>query len=259
MTRDQMDKLIRSWMEEAAAMIKESFKTTLTIEIKSDRNDLVTNMDKKIEQFLIEKIRSNFPDDRILGEEGYGDKIEDLVGRVWIIDPIDGTLNFVKQQANFAIMIGVYQDGEGRMGYIYDVMAGEFYWAIAGEGAYLNGNPLPKVADIELREGLVALSSGVFSSDKYKAKEIVRGSSGLRMVGSAGIETVHVAAGRLVAYITHRLQPWDMAAGKVIAEELGLVYTQINGEPVDLLQQNATIIATPTAHKEILTNYLVGI
>ncbi|MGX7418569.1 inositol monophosphatase family protein [Carnobacterium gallinarum] len=255
-TQQDMDKMIRGWIQEAAEAIKQSFSTELIIAEKSDRNDLVTNMDKATEIFFIEKIRHYFPEDRILGEEGNGDSIEDLAGRVWIIDPIDGTLNFVKQQADFAIMIGFYQDGVGKMGYIYDVMADEFYWGIKGEGAFLNGERLPKVKDISLREGLIALSSGMIGSSKYSSREMVIASSGVRMLGSAGVETARVVMGRMAAYITHRLQPWDIAAGKVIAEEVGLMYTQLNGEPIDLLTKSATLVATPSAHQEIVTIYL---
>lgn len=252
----EMDQLIRQWMKEAAVAIKASFSTKLEIHEKTDRNDLVTNMDKTTEAFLIEKIRHHFPKDRILGEEGQGDSVHDLTGRVWIVDPIDGTLNFVRQQADFAIMLGVYQDGVGQMGYIYDVMAEEFYWAIKGEGAFLNGERLPQAANIPLKNGLVALSSGMIGSARYPAKELVMASSGVRMLGSAGIETVRVVTGRMAAYLSHRLQPWDIAAGKVIAEEVGLRYTRLDGEPIDLFVKSATLVATPLAHEELVAIYL---
>ncbi|MEG0552811.1 MAG: inositol monophosphatase family protein, partial [Carnobacterium sp.] len=75
--------------------------------------------------------------------------------------------------------------------------------------------------------------------------------------GSAGLETIRVATGRLVAYLGASLAPWDIGAGKVIAEELGLIYTQLNGEEIDMLQYNKTIVATPSAYKEIIGNYTI--
>src|SRR4051812_43051939 len=98
----------KEWVLEAGERIKSSFEETLNIQTKSSANDLVTNMDKEIEQFFIQKIKSIYPDHKILGEEGYGDQVEVLEGIVWMLDPIDGTMNFIHQQRNFAISLGIY-------------------------------------------------------------------------------------------------------------------------------------------------------
>ncbi|MDT1996478.1 inositol monophosphatase [Carnobacterium divergens] len=249
--------LIKGWILEAATMILKSLQEELTVEVKSHRNDLVTNMDKAVEVFLISKIQERFPTERIMGEEGFGNSFQDLEGTVWIIDPIDGTLNFIKQKRNFAIMIGVYHNGIGQMGYIYDVMEDEMYWAVKGQGAYCNDEKLPMVEDTSLKEGLVAINSGMFATNRYHAAEMGLASSGVRMVGSAGVETAHVVSGRLAAYLSYSLCPWDIAAGKVIAEEVGLVYKKLDGKEVDLLSKNGIIVATPKAYQEILTDYLL--
>ena len=99
----------------------------MTVDEKTGRKDLVTNIDKSNEQFLIAGIRNMDPTAKVLGEEGFGDTLTSLDGRVWIVDPIDGTMNFVKQHDNFAMMIGIYQDGEGQLGFIYDVMNDVLY------------------------------------------------------------------------------------------------------------------------------------
>lgn len=249
--------LIKEWMREAASMILASFQEELTVEVKTHRNDLVTNMDKAIELFLIKKIQQSFPSERIMGEEGFGNQFQDLKGTVWILDPIDGTLNFVKQKRNFAIMLAIYHDGIGQMGYIYDVIEKELYWGMKDQGAFCNEEKLPVVEDVSLKEGLVAINSGMFATNRYHTTEMGLASSGVRMVGSAGIETVHVASGRLAAYLSYSLCPWDIAAGKVIAEEVGLVYKKLNGEAIDLLNNNGIIVATPKAYQEILTEYLL--
>src|SRR5699024_9170433 len=93
----------KQWMMEAGAIIREQMDQPLFIETKSNRNDLVTVMDKKIEQFFAERIEQTYPNHRMLGEEGFGNHVTDLQGTLWIIDPIDGTMNFVHQQKNFAI------------------------------------------------------------------------------------------------------------------------------------------------------------
>lgn len=247
----ERDPLIKEWIYEAANTIKKSFNDELDIQQKSNRNDLVTNMDKAIEKQFIEKIHQFFPGERILGEEGFGDKLHNLDGVVWIIDPIDGTLNFIKQQHDFAVMVAVYENGKGQLGYIYDVMEDKLYSAQVGKGAYCNESPLPTIEDKPLKDGLVAISSALMSEETGLARTVGRASSGVRLIGSAGIETVHVASGRLVGYLAASLAPWDIAAGKVIAEEVGLLYTKLNGEEIDLMQKNPSLVATPTAHKEI--------
>jgi myo-inositol-1(or 4)-monophosphatase len=252
----ERDELITEWLYEAAEISKKSFEQMINIEEKTTRTDLVTNIDKEIEHFFIEKISTYFPGERVLGEESSKQPFTELKGIIWIIDPIDGTLNFVKQKSDFAIMIGVYENGIGYLGYIYDVMRDELYSAAKNQGAYLNGEPLEPVEDISLREGLIAISHRLMTNEKNdEARKIGRASSGVRMIGSAGLETTRVATGKLVAYIGASLAPWDIAAGKVIAEELGLNYTQLNGEEIDMLSHNKTVVATPSAHKEIIKNF----
>lgn len=90
------------------------------------------------------------------------------------------------------------------------------------------------------------------SKEEGLARLVGRASSGVRLIGSAGIETAHVASGQLIGYIAASLAPWDIAAGKIIAEEVGLIYTKMNGSSIDLLQKNPSLVATPTAHKEII-------
>ena len=250
------EQLIKEWIYEAAEISKLSFDHSINVEEKTNRTDLVTNIDKEIEHYFMNKINNHFPKERVLGEEGSGHDLTDLNGVVWVIDPIDGTLNFVKQQTDFAIMVSVYENGIGYLGYIYDVMKDELYSAIRNQGSYLNGEPIERVKDIPLREGLVAISHRLMASElNDEARKIGRASSGVRMVGSAGLETTRVATGKLVAYLGASLAPWDIGAGKVIAEELGLIYTQLNGKEIDMSKYNKTIVATPSAHKEIVGKY----
>src|SRR5699024_8231038 len=112
-----------------------------------------TKMDKNIEKFFVKNIKQEFPNHLLFSEEGYGDEISSLDGIVWIIDPIDGTMNFVHQKRNFAISIGIYQDGIGQIGFIYDVMADDLYSAKRGMGAYKNDRKLEMLSkDVMLNE-----------------------------------------------------------------------------------------------------------
>lgn len=248
------------WIKEAGVRIKESFQTTINIESKSNPNDLVTNIDKETEQFFISKIKEQFPEHRVLGEEGNGDDLNELAGIVWIIDPIDGTMNFVRQQRNFAISIGIYEDGIGKIGLIYDVVHEELYHAVKGEGAFLDHHPLPKLKEISVPEAIIGVNATWVTPNRRIDPSIlgmlVRDARGTRSYGSAALEIAHVAAGRLDAYITLRLSPWDFAAGLIIIEEVGGVSTTLKGEKIDLLKQNSIFISKPGLHEEVMERYL---
>lgn len=151
----EIDDIAKQWVKEAGTRIRQSMQESLTIETKSNPNDLVTNIDKETERFFIDRIQGTFPGHRILGEEGQGDKLRSLDGIVWIIDPIDGTMNFVHQKRHFAISIGIFEDGKGKIGLIYDVMQDELYHAFSGKGAYLNDTPLAPLKKLPLKKPLL--------------------------------------------------------------------------------------------------------
>ncbi|MBC1764686.1 inositol monophosphatase family protein [Listeria seeligeri] len=256
MDSEKIDYLARLWIMEAAAKIKQSFKETLDIDVKSGRNDLVTNMDKETETFFVEQIKEHFPEHRLFGEEGMADSVTDLHGIVWILDPIDGTLNFVEQQRDFAISLAVYEDGVGILGYIYDVVRDELYFGEKGKGASVNGKPIPKIdAKRELQDALLIANLSV--TRKYPSMwEAVKASRGLRLHGAASLEYMDVATGRAGAYLSANLAPWDIAAGKIIVEELGGIVTRIDGEKINILEKGSSIVAAPKIHQTLLDNYL---
>ncbi|MDT2047492.1 inositol monophosphatase [Priestia aryabhattai] len=257
---NQVDTYAKQWIKEAGNRIKASFSRELMIETKSNPNDLVTNMDKDIEQFFISKIKEVFPDHRILGEEGYGEKIETSEGVIWVIDPIDGTMNFVHQQRNFAISVGIFENGVGQAGFIYDVVHDELYHARKGKGAYINDQQLPPLKQVSIEESIVSLNATWVTEnrriDPSVLSPLVTRVRGTRSYGSAAIELAYVASGRLDAYITMRLAPWDFAAGKILIEELGGVVTDLKGKPLDILDRSSVFVAKPGLHEEILSTYL---
>src|SRR3954470_19463625 len=103
-----IDRYAKSLIKEAGHRIRVSFYKHIDVDTKADANDLVTNIDREVEQFFISRIKQDFPDHRILGEEGFGDHVKTLDGVIWMLDPIDGTMNFVHQKRNFAISLGIY-------------------------------------------------------------------------------------------------------------------------------------------------------
>ncbi|SHE73787.1 myo-inositol-1(or 4)-monophosphatase [Atopostipes suicloacalis DSM 15692] len=252
---EKRDVLIKEWLKEAATEIKEALQHDLEVEVKSRANDLVTQMDRKIEKELVQKINQHFPNDLIISEEGFGDHVsrEDFEQQtVWFLDPIDGTLNFVLQNENYAVMLAVYEKGIGKQAYIYDITHNKLYWGIKDNGVYCNDQPLPKMKDLPLDKGLFA-SNSMFLSDQQVSfnAEITKRAMGVRTIGSAGLESVELTKGSTVAYVSYGLKPWDIAPGLFLVEENGGVVTQFDGSRVDLLNTNPTIMATPTAQKEI--------
>ncbi len=255
-----IDRYAKSLIKEAGHKIRVSFFNQIHIDSKADANDLVTNIDREIEQFFIKRIQTDFPTHKIIAEEGFADKVETVDGVVWILDPIDGTMNFIHQQQNFAISLGIYIDGVGMLGYIYDVVRDDFYHAKKDEGAYYNDERLPKLEETTVNNAVVGVNARWVAPNRYIDHEkmigLVLECRGTRSYGSAAIEIAYVASGRLDAYISMRLSPWDVAGGMVIANEVGAIATNLNGEPSHILGQDSFIVARPRLHADILTNYI---
>lgn len=247
-----MDQQIKTWLKEDRQLILNELNSQLTVHTKNSRKDLVTNVDKQSEQFLVNKIRSLGPNNRILGEEGLGDSVKDTAGRVWIVDPIDGTMNFVKQHEHFAVMIGLYDDGQPVLGYILDVMKNQLISGGPQIGITENGNPISAPDNTGLRDGLIGLSGPLLIRNDHQMLTIGEEALGVRIYGSAGIDILAVLTGELIGYISY-LRPWDFGAGKVLADTLGLSFTTIDGQPLGMLSSGIVLIATKSAHKDILT------
>jgi myo-inositol-1(or 4)-monophosphatase len=256
----ELEKVARSWTYEAGEKIKQSLANPIHIECKSNPNDLVTEVDRAIETFFYEKIQNHYPDHLFLGEEGIAEEITSLEGTIWIIDPIDGTMNFVHQKYNFAISVSVYQDGVGMIGLVYDVMSDEMFRAVRGSGAFLNDVELLPVLERPLHESIVGLNARWLVEHRHPyqnpLKALVRDLRSIRSYGSAAIELAYVAADRLDGYICVKLSPWDYAAGAVLLEEVGCKISTFQGKHLSMLEPSAVVAGKPSLHKEMISGYL---
>ncbi|WAA11100.1 inositol monophosphatase family protein [Fervidibacillus albus] len=256
----EIDRITKQWLKEAGERIRQSFSKQLQIATKANRNDLVTNIDQDTEQFFIERIRKTYPDHKILGEEGYGDEINGTNGVIWVIDPIDGTMNFVHMQRHFTISIGIFEDGKGKLAYIYDVTNDELYHAMNGKGAFYNEKQLPKFSEKLLCDCIVGLNAIWLTENRridYRILiPLVKSVRGTRSFGSAALEMAYVATGWMDAYISLRLSPWDFAAGMIIVEELGGKATKLNGEPLSILEKSSVFLARSDVHEQISEQFL---
>jgi myo-inositol-1(or 4)-monophosphatase len=251
MTNDLLVQKVKTWLYKTGELAKKLEKSQLQITTKSSRNDVVTNVDKEVQRFLVAKIESEFPEDKILAEEDEKSSLVDMSGRVWLIDPIDGTLNFVFQRENFAIMIGVYEDGIGKLGFIYDVMRSELYWGGAGLGVFCNENKLESPKNSGAKDGLWGINVGMYVQNVGNIQAVGENAMGVRMIGSAGLEFISMLKGNTIGYISN-LYPWDYAPGVVLIKEFGFKASGLDGLALTFNGQQYFIAATTQAYNEIM-------
>jgi myo-inositol-1(or 4)-monophosphatase len=242
---------------EAGRFIRRRMREEFNINSKQNPNDLVTDVDKETESFLNDTIRKRYPEHRIVGEEGHGRDITDTEGVLWIVDPIDGTLNFVHQMENFAISVGIYIDGTPYAGLILDVMKGDLYHAAFEHGAYKNDQLLPDIEESHLASSLISTNTNWVIRDGINVPfiQVVRDARSTRSLGSAALEFVNVARGTSSAALFFRLHPWDFAGGAIILKEVGGLTTTLLGDELRLLDTNSIIAANKTIHGEIIEHF----
>lgn len=251
----------RTWVEEAGQIIRSSIDQPREIETKLTPNDLVTEMDRKVEKYFAEKIRNTYPSDKILSEEGFGDEVHELTGTTWIIDPIDGTMNFVHQKRHFAISLAVFHEGVGEIGFIYDVMADILYHAKKGEGAFKNEQRLePLAKEKPLNESILLMNTIWCTPNQCvnhkKICELVRSVRGNRTYGSAALEFAYLTEGIADCYVSFHLQPYDIAAGVVLYREVGGRIVQSTGKPITLLKQEPIVAGHPDIVNQVVNKYI---
>ena len=216
--------------------------------------DLVTDADLASQQAIHQLLTTAFPDHGFLGEEQQG---VDRPGEYrWIVDPLDGTTNYVHQLPNYCVSIALEHLGQAIVAVVFDPTWNECYTAIRGRGAHLNGRALQASNIRQLSAALVACSFpaqvqpgapeiAVFLEVLYRAQAI-------RRMGSAALNLCHLAAGRFDGYWTGDTKTWDVAAGALIVTEAGGVLTCLDGTPFDHAVPRFLAASTPELHAEML-------
>ena len=205
------------------------------IESKSSATDLVTDLDVWAEETIVDRLLAARPDDSILGEEGANTEGSSEVR--WLIDPIDGTTDFVYAHPGFSVSIGAEVNGVAAVGVIVDPTLDQLVVAATGQGATCNGAPISVSAKDELATALVATGFSYQPDTRRHQGEVLTALlprlRDIRRMGGAATDFVSVATGRVDAYYERGLNPWDAAAGKVIAREAGAIVTDLDGEETD--------------------------
>ncbi len=208
----------------AGEVLRQGFRSSYQVSSKDSIHNVVTPYDHEAESVIIDVIKNRFPKHTFLAEERGGERKCDSV--LWIIDPLDGTLNFVHQIPLFAVSIAAYTRGEVVAGVVFLPMTFELFIAEKGQGAYLNGSRIGVSKTNELKNAFTV--TGMPSGTKGNALNhiqpllnFIQLENPIRDLGSAAIHLAYLAAGRIDVFWIPRLQPWDMAAGKLIVEESG--------------------------------------
>ena len=225
--------------EEAARLggrILDEWSSKFTVSEKG-RSDYVTEADLASQDAIYKLIHGRFPDHNFLGEEGLSETNSDSPYR-WVIDPLDGTSNYVHRFPFYAVSIGLECDGELIVGVVFDPNRDEMFSALRGNGATLNGQPIRPTSVDSLDQAMAVASLPVVADRDHPAVErflrALTVAQTVQRTGSAALNLVYVAAGRMDIYFSTTLKPWDMAGGAVIVREAGGRVTKIDGSGFDI-------------------------
>jgi myo-inositol-1(or 4)-monophosphatase len=244
----------------AAAVIRDAAPRIRSIQWQTKKpSDFVSEVDLAAEAAVIGVIRRRDPGASILGEEGgaiAAVRASDDSGVVYVVDPLDGTTNFLHGYPEYAVSVGVVVNDVPTAGVIIDVALGETFTASKGGGAFVNGAPI-RVSPIE--DHKLALIGTGFPFNRIDDVEpyvrqlagIMRGVSGVRRAGAAALDLASVAAGRFEAFWETRLSPWDIAAGIVLIREAGGIVTDLSGAPCPVAR-TGVVAGNPAVHAWLL-------
>ena len=214
------------------------------LDSKSSSTDMVSDADREAEDAITEILRAERPDDGLLGEEGASR--EGAGGRRWVIDPLDGTTNYLYGYPAWAVSIALEDEDGGLAGVVFDPARGELFAAARGGGATLDGDPLRVREGASLDRALVATGFGYDAGRRARQADLLRqvlpSVRDIRRAGAAAIDLAWVAAGRIDGYWERGLHRWDWAAGRLLVEEAGGVVRDLPGEPYGLVASSASLI-----------------
>lgn len=255
---DSLALLAVSAATEAGDMLLGRFRSPAAgVSSKSTPTDLVSDADRDAEELLIAQIRAERPDDGILGEEGGA--ADSSTGLTWVIDPLDGTVNFLFGIPVWAVSVAVQDASGGVAGVVFDPNARETFAAARGRGATVNGHPITVSARDELGTALIGTG---FSYDRRArtiqariVERVLPRVRDVRRAGSAALDLCAVAAGRLDGLYEAPMEPWDKAAGLLIVEEAGGVWGEM---PPPLETMSPGVIASGPALYEALKDLVLG-
>ena len=238
----------------AGAVVREGRdRGNLDVSVKSSPTDLVTEIDRLAERYIVMELGTRRPDDAILGEEEVDQ--QGTSGIRWLVDPIDGTVNFYYGLPQYSVSVAAERDGVTLAGCVHNPVSGETFLAVRGGGAWLGSRRRTASGRAtSLDRALIGTGFGYEAGRRTAQGRVLAGVlprvANVRRLGSAALDLCFVAAGRLDAYYEQGLSPWDMAAGALIAEEAGALVTGLRGQPAGA---RLTVAASRAVAEEFVT------
>ena len=219
-------------VREAGRVVREQWNDPREIAFKG-RIDLVTQTDLAVERLLTERLPALLPGSSVLGEESHTSVEPGEL--TWIVDPVDGTTNYAHRIPMVAVSVALWRQGRVEMGAVHVPVLGELFWAVRGQGAFLNGERIGVSSEATMQAALVATGfpySFYAEIDEVCARlrRVLLASQGVRRMGAAAVDLAYTACGRFDGYYETGLKPWDTAAGWLLVEEAGGRVSALEGE-----------------------------
>ena len=230
--------------KECGQVILQADRNNFGIKDKAGKANFVTAYDCKIQEMLQIKLAQILPEAEFLGEEE-DCRINRKAEYIFVVDPIDGTTNFIKDYHMSCVSIGLIRNGKRYLGVVHNPYLDETFSAISGEGAYMNGNAIHVSSD-DLENGVVLFGSSPYNTELAKASfelayEYFQKCLDIRRSGSAALDLCSIASGRAELYFELILSPWDFAAGALIVEEAGGIVTTVEGDTLLCLEKSSVL------------------
>jgi myo-inositol-1(or 4)-monophosphatase len=242
----------------SGAMLQKGFNSSYSIKNKEGKHNLVTEYDILSENNILKIIKEKYPDHNFICEESGTTK--ESQGIDWVIDPLDGTVNFAHGIPNFSVSIAAKQNDDILVGVVFNPITQELFYASKGQGAYGNGQKLCVTKTTSLDEAILATGfpynlkdnpdncTGMFLKIAQKGLPI-------RRLGSAAIDFAYVASGKFDGYWETNLGPWDCCAGILLVEEAGGIVTKWDGSPLLLESKNQVLVSNKHIHEQLLKEF----
>ncbi|XP_047424143.1 inositol monophosphatase 1-like [Mugil cephalus] len=256
--------------KQAGKMIREALQKDIAVMQKSSPVDLVTETDQKVEQLIISSIKEKYPTHSFIGEESVAAGAPSVLtdNPTWIIDPIDGTTNFVHRFPFVSVSIGFTVNKEIEFGIVYSCIEDKMYTARKGKGAFCNGVPIKVSGQEDISQSLVLTEMG-FKKNPEQFKTMLGNIKtiltipvhGIRSPGSAAVNMCLVACGSADAYYHMGIHCWDMAGGAAVVREAGGVVMDVSGGPFDLMSRRLIVASSRVIAERIakeITEFPVG-
>lgn len=252
--------LIKNIIMEAGTLLKNR-EAAAHIAIKGAA-DYVTEVDRNVQSFMQKALQESWPEIQFLGEEKNNEDI-DLLGQMWVLDPVDGTTNLIHDYRRSSISLALMEGGESVLGIVYQPYTEELFFAEKGKGAFLNGRQIHVSRAETMEECLFAFGTSPYEKEKFGAEsfrkvyKVFMVAQDVRRSGSAAIDLAETAAGRIDGFFERKLSIWDYAAGRLLVSEAGGKATDYEGKELGCAMKSSVVCGNPVIHKLLIQKYLV--